>query len=155
MMGDDASEKPVAGISYYQVLTGLPPTAPKPRHEEKKVEQVSKKPSDDLPPSSLNSTSIQRNRNTLPKARQKSGPRPDETYSNDPLSRTVSGENIESQTYYSRGRGGQTSYQNRRNSQRLPVKHITKIPRLQRKSTKWIIWIFTKEFQGWKTRIWR
>merc|ERR1712142_1331154 len=104
-MEDDVSEKPVAGLSYYQVLTGLPPAPPKQTHQEKKVEQEQQKPSDDLPPSGFTPRNIQRNRNTLPKARQKMGPPPEEVYTSDNMSRTVSGENVNSQTYYNRGRG--------------------------------------------------
>ena len=117
-MEDDVSEKPVSGMSYYQVLTGLPPAAPKPRQEEKKVVQESKKPSDDLPPSGFTPRNIQRNRNTLPKARQKAGGPPEQVYSSDSLSRTVSGENIDTQTYYPRGRGGPNNYQNTRGTQK-------------------------------------
>jgi len=115
-MEDDVSEKPVAGMSYYQVLTGLPPAPPKPRQEEKKVEQESQRPSDDLPPSGFTPRNIQRNRNTLPKARQKTGAPPEEVLISDNLSRTVSGENVSSQTYYNRGRG-RGNYQNSRGSQ--------------------------------------
>ena len=116
-MEDDVSEKPTPGMSYYQVLTGLPPAAPKPRQQEKKVEQETQKPTDDLPPSGFTPRNIERNRNTLPKVRQKAGPPPEEVYASDNLSRTVSGENVNSQTYYSRGRG-RGNYQNSRGSQK-------------------------------------
>jgi len=113
-MEDDVSEVPVAGKSYYQVLTGLPPATPRQRQEEKKVVQESKKYSDDLPPSGFPTRNIQRNRNTLPKARQKAGAPEEKEYSSDVLSRTVSGEEINTQTNYSRGRGGGPQYQNTR-----------------------------------------
>eukprot|EP00091_Calanus_sinicus_P013611 TRINITY_DN3019_c0_g1_i4.p1 TRINITY_DN3019_c0_g1~~TRINITY_DN3019_c0_g1_i4.p1 ORF type:complete len:513 (-),score=117.54 TRINITY_DN3019_c0_g1_i4:1069-2607(-) len=117
-MEDDVSEKPAPGMSYYQVLTGLPPAAPKPRQQEKKVEQETPKPSDDLPPSGFNPRNIQRNRNTLPKARQRAGPPPEEVFASDNLSRTVSGENVNSQTYYNNRGRGRGSYQNSRGSQK-------------------------------------
>jgi len=114
-MEGDVSEKPASGLSYYQVLTGLPPPPMKPKQQEKKVEQERQNPSDDLPPSGFTPRNIQRNRNTLPKARQKMGPPAEEVYTSDNMSRTVSGENVNSQTYYYRGRG-RGNYPNTRGS---------------------------------------
>ena len=54
---------------------------------------------DDLPPTGQR---LHRNRNTLPKARQKSGPPPEQVYQSNAPSRTVSGENINSQIFYNR-----------------------------------------------------
>ena len=56
---------------------------------------------DDLPPTGQR---LHRNRNTLPKARQKSGPPPEQVYQSNAPSRTVSGENINSQIFYNRAR---------------------------------------------------
>ena len=58
---------------------------------------------DDIPPSGVR---LQRNRNTFPKARQKDGPPPPHVFSSGAPDRTVSGENIHSQTFYNRRRGG-------------------------------------------------
>ena len=72
-----------------------------------------KQPNDDLPPMGVR---IQRNRNTLPKARQKAGPPPEEVFTGEAPSRTVSGENINTQVFYNRNRSYQRKDRPNRNS---------------------------------------
>ena len=66
---------------------------------------------DDLPPSG-----IHRTRNTLPKARQREGPPPEEIFSAPAPTRTVSGENIHSQVYYNKSRGPRRDQNGQRRS---------------------------------------
>merc|ERR1712018_590249 len=68
---------------------------------------------DDLPPSGFG---IHRTRNTLPKARQREGPPPEEIFSAPAPTRTVSGENIHSQVFYNKSRGPRRDQNGQRRS---------------------------------------